>query len=77
MLGFTSFDAAPGTLAGIELMHMLKKKQLVVETGDEALRRLAKITGPFPRSTCYDQLYAEPNDTSHRSEVYHPEAALG
>ena len=37
MLGFTSFDAAPGTLAGIELMHMLKKKQLVVETGDEAL----------------------------------------
>jgi hypothetical protein len=37
MLGFKSFDAAQGTLVGIELMHMLKKKQLVVEAGDEGL----------------------------------------
>ena len=37
MLGFKSFDAAQGTLAGIELMHMIKKKQLVVEAGDEGL----------------------------------------
>jgi hypothetical protein len=37
MLGFKSFDAAPGTLVGIELMHMIKKKQLVVEAGDEGL----------------------------------------
>jgi putative transposase len=37
MLGFKSFDAAHGTLAGIELMHMLKKKQLVVEAGEEGL----------------------------------------
>lgn len=37
MLGFKSFDAAKGTLAGIELMHMLKKKRLVVEAGDEGL----------------------------------------
>ena len=35
MLGFKSFEAAQGTLAGIELMHMLKKKQLMVEAGDE------------------------------------------
>ena len=28
MLGFKSFDAAQSTLAGIELMHMLKKQQL-------------------------------------------------
>ncbi len=28
MLGFKSFDAAQSTLAGIELMHMLKKGQL-------------------------------------------------
>ena len=35
MLGFKSFHAAQGTLAGIALMHMLKKKQLVVEAGDE------------------------------------------
>jgi transposase-like protein len=37
MLGFKSFDAAQGTLIGIELMHMIKKKQLVVEAGDEGL----------------------------------------
>ena len=35
MLGCKSFDAAQGTLAGIELMHVLKKRQLVVEAGDE------------------------------------------
>ena len=37
MLGFKSFDAAQVTLAGIELMHMLKKQQLIVESGDEGL----------------------------------------
>ena len=31
MLGFKSFDAAQGTLVGIELMHMIKKRQLMVE----------------------------------------------
>jgi putative transposase len=35
MLGFKSFEAAQDTLSGIELMHMIKKKQLRVETGDE------------------------------------------
>jgi transposase-like protein len=35
MLGFKSFDAAQGTLVGIELMHMIKKRQMVVEAGDE------------------------------------------
>jgi putative transposase len=33
MLGFKSFTAAHNTLAGIELMHLLKKRQLVVEAG--------------------------------------------
>jgi len=37
MLGFKSFDAAQETLAGIELMHMLKKRPPVVEAGDEGL----------------------------------------
>jgi putative transposase len=37
MFGFTSFNAAQGTLAGIELMHMLKKGQLVGEDGAESL----------------------------------------
>lgn len=27
MLGFKSFEAAPSTLVGIELMHMLRKGQ--------------------------------------------------
>ncbi len=37
MLGFKSFAAAQDTLVGIELMHMIKKRQLVVEEGDEGL----------------------------------------
>jgi putative transposase len=35
MLGLKSFDAAQSTLVGIELMHMIKKRQLVVEEGHE------------------------------------------
>jgi hypothetical protein len=45
MLGFKSFEAAQCTLAGVELMHMLKKKQTVVEDGEEGL-------------TATDQFYA-------------------
>ena len=37
MLGFKSFEAAQDTLVGIELMHMIKKKQMVLEAGDEGL----------------------------------------
>ena len=37
MLGFKSFAAAQATLVGIELMHMLKKRQLVVAVGAEGL----------------------------------------
>jgi putative transposase len=37
ILGFKSFDAAQATLAGIELMHMIKKRQMTVEAGDEGL----------------------------------------
>ena len=36
MLGCKAFDAAQDTLVGIERMHMLKKKQMVVEAGDES-----------------------------------------
>jgi putative transposase len=35
MLGFKSFEAAQATLAGIEVMHMMKKRQMVVEAEDE------------------------------------------
>ncbi len=37
MLGFKAFDAAQCTLAGVELMHMIKKRQMMVEAGDEGL----------------------------------------
>ena len=37
MLGFKSFTAAQDTLVGIELMHMIRKKQIVVEAGEEGL----------------------------------------
>jgi DDE domain len=37
MLGFKAFDAAQDTLVRIELMHMIKKQQLMVEAGDEGL----------------------------------------
>jgi transposase-like protein len=37
MLGFKSFEAAQDTLVGIELMHMIKKKQLMVGAGAEGL----------------------------------------
>ena len=35
MVGFKSFEAAQDTLVGIELMPMMKKRQMVVEEGDE------------------------------------------
>jgi transposase-like protein len=37
MLGFKAFSAAQDTLVGIELMHMIRKKQLVVEAGEDGL----------------------------------------
>ena len=38
MLGFKSFEAAQDTLVGIELMHKLKKRQ-IVEAGEESSLR--------------------------------------
>lgn len=37
MLGFKSFEAAQPTLTGIELMRMIKKKQMVLHESDEGL----------------------------------------
>jgi len=37
MLGFQSFDAAHDTLVGIALMHMIKKRQMVIAAGEEGL----------------------------------------
>lgn len=38
MLGCKAFDTAQGMLAGRELMHMIKKKPMVREAGDEGRR---------------------------------------
>jgi putative transposase len=43
MLGCKSFESAQSTLVGIELMHMIKKQQLVVEEGDEDLTAAAQF----------------------------------
>jgi len=40
-LGLKSFAAAQDTLVGRERMHMIKKRQLVVEEGDEGLTAAA------------------------------------
>jgi transposase-like protein len=37
LLGFQSFEAGQATLVGMELMHMIKKKQMVVEARNEGL----------------------------------------
>jgi hypothetical protein len=37
MLGFKAFEAVYDTWVGIELIHMIKKRQLVVEEGAEDL----------------------------------------
>jgi len=37
MLGFKSFETAQDTLVGIELMHMIKKRHIIVEAGAEGL----------------------------------------
>jgi putative transposase len=37
ILGLKSFDAAQDALAGIELMHMIRKRQLVVEEEQDGL----------------------------------------
>ena len=53
MLGFKSFAAAQATLVGIELMHMIKKRQMVSEAGDEASLRpnSSTLSPPNPRTT--------------------------
>ncbi len=37
MLGFKSFEAAQNTLTGIELMRMIKKKQMELEEEEQGL----------------------------------------
>jgi putative transposase len=53
MLGFKAFGAAQDTLVGIELMHMIRKKQMVVEAGEEGL-------------TAAEQFYALAASSPHR-----------
>jgi putative transposase len=46
MLGFKAFAAAQGTLVGIELRHMLKQGQRVVEDGAARLTAAAQFYAP-------------------------------
>jgi transposase-like protein len=43
MLRFKAFAAAQGTLVGVELMHMIKKKQMIREAGAEGLSAAAQF----------------------------------
>ena len=43
MLGFKSFEAGQATLVGVELMHMLKKGQLVRECRAEGLTPVEQL----------------------------------
>jgi putative transposase len=43
MLGLKSFEAAPRTLAGIELMHILKRWQIAEEAGGEGVTAAAQF----------------------------------
>ena len=43
MLGFKSFETAQCTLAGVELMHMLRKGQRMAEEGAEGLTPAAQF----------------------------------
>ena len=52
MLGFKSFDTAQDTLVGIELMHMIKKRQLVVAEGDEG-RTAAELFSSLAASSLH------------------------
>ena len=50
MLGFKSFDAAQGTLAGIELMHMIRKGQLAGGAERASLRPNSSTLWPHNHS---------------------------
>jgi DDE domain len=79
MLGFKSFEAAQDTLVGIELLHMIKKRQLVVAEGDEAALR-PNCSTPWPLNPSHSQgqlpfhdllskiwvVYLSPADKYHR-----------
>jgi transposase-like protein len=59
MLGFKSFAAGQATLVGIELMHMIKKRQMVSEAGDEGL-------------TAAEQFYALASSSPHHRWLLTP-----
>ena len=55
MLGFKAFDTAQSTLVGIELMHMIKKRQMVVEEESREMLGVMPLPGsPRPQGPCPD-----------------------
>src|SRR5256886_6317391 len=51
-----NFDAAQVTLVGIELMHMIKKKQLIVKSGDAGRTAVEQI---YPLAAYYPPRQAQ------------------
>jgi hypothetical protein len=66
MLGFKSFDAAQSTLAGIELIHMLKKRQL--EGEELAGRSVADSSTVWPHNPLPGRANSLPN--RQRTKIY-------
>jgi len=68
MLGFKSFEAAQSTLPGIALLHMITKRQRVIEAESEDLATAAPfyapaISSPPPTRTAH--LYTKICDRDH------------
>jgi hypothetical protein len=78
MLGFKSFAAAQDTLVGIELMHRIKKRQLVVEEGDEGrtaaelFYSLATLSLPQPGATALSRPPEQNLRHNRRSLLHNP-----
>ena len=69
MLGFKAFEAAQATLVGIELMHMIKKRQLVVEyqlPGREVIPTQARFSYNKP----LDLVEAKPRAPKEIAKLY-------
>jgi hypothetical protein len=71
MLGFKSVDAAQHTLAGIELMHRLKKQQLVVEAGEglTAAEQFHPLAASSPFLTGFIRLKSSPHQNLRQSRL--------
>ena len=77
MIGFKSFDAAQGTLAGIELMHRLKKGHWSGRTKLKASPQLNSST-PWPPNPYTNRSYETLTENlRHNLPIYIAFASVG